>query len=75
MCTVEVGVDGGVHVHLRLTLPSCMMVGLLVPQIEDRVQVLPGLRSVEVTHDTGTERRPQLMREDLRRRRAEALAR
>ena len=45
--------DGGVHIHLRLTLPSCMMVGLFVPQIENRVQVLPGLRPVAVTHDIG----------------------
>lgn len=71
---VEVGDDGDVHVHIRLTSPTCVMVGFLRTEIHDRVALLPGVRSVEVDFDGGFDWGPELMSAAVRRRRAERFA-
>jgi metal-sulfur cluster biosynthetic enzyme len=66
--------DGDVSVRIRLTSPTCVMVGLFATEIEDRVGVLPGVRQVVVSFDGGLDWRPDLMSSQARRRRAERLA-
>jgi metal-sulfur cluster biosynthetic enzyme len=72
---VEIGDDGIVNVRIRLTSPTCIMVGLFKAEIEDRVGTLPGVRRVDVVFDGGLDWRPGMMNADARRRRAARLAR
>jgi metal-sulfur cluster biosynthetic enzyme len=72
---VEIADDGVVDVRIRLTSPTCMMVGLFKAEIEDRVGTVPGVRRVDVAFDRGLDWRPGMMSADARRRRAGRLAR
>jgi metal-sulfur cluster biosynthetic enzyme len=71
---VEIDGDGIVSVKIRLTSPTCVMVGLFAAEIQDRVSTLPGVRRVDVAFDRGLDWRPEMMSADARRRRAERLA-
>lgn len=69
--------DGTVHVELRITSPSCMMVGYFIEQAEDRVGNLPGVEEVTLETDAGLSWREDMMSEgakERRRRYQEALA-
>lgn len=69
--SVEVGPAGVVTVDLRLTAPSCLMIGYFVTEIEARVADLPGVSGVVVKHDTGDRWEPEMMApEVIERRRA-----
>jgi len=46
---------GTLHVHLRLTGPSCMMVGFMVEDIQDAVRTLRRVTSVVVATDEGVD--------------------
>lgn len=53
--------DGQVTVDLRLTSPHCMMVPFFIQRIDEEVSELSAVESVDVTHDTGMEWRPDMI--------------
>jgi len=63
--------DGDALVAIRLTTPFCVNIGYLKGEVEDRVSQLTGVRSVAVTVDQGVAWSPELMSEDVQRRRLE----
>jgi metal-sulfur cluster biosynthetic enzyme len=65
--------DGNVDIGLRLTSPSCMMVGYFGVEAKKRVQEIPGVRAVEVTADLGLDWTPDLMSAAAKERRIAAL--
>lgn len=74
----SIEVDGGtVHVELRITSPSCMMVGYFIEQAEERVGKLSGVEEVTLETDAGLSWREEMMSEEAkerRRRHQQALA-
>lgn len=68
----RVEVDGGsVHVELRITSPSCMMVGYFIEQARERVGALPGVEEVTLSTDAGLTWREEMMAESAKERRKE----
>lgn len=68
----RIEVDGGsVHVELRITSPSCMMVGYFIEQANERVGDLPGVEEVTLSTDAGLSWRDEMMSEDAKERRRE----
>lgn len=61
--------DGNVTVNMRLTTPTCTMIGYFIDEISDRVEPLDGVRSVTVNADSGLNWSPELMEEKARDRR------
>jgi metal-sulfur cluster biosynthetic enzyme len=53
--------DGVLTVHLRLTSPSCMMVGYIAHEVTHRLSDLPGVRDVAVAPDEGLDWDPSMM--------------
>lgn len=69
--------DGHVHIDLRITSPSCMMVGYFIEQAEKRVGALDGVEEVTLTTDAGMDWREEMMAEsalEQRREHQQALA-
>lgn len=50
---VEVSADGRVGVTFRLTSPFCEMVAFMRQETIAKVSRMPGVRAVEVDHDSG----------------------
>ncbi len=65
--------DGNVAIRLRLTSPTCMMIGYFDVEAKRRVQQIAGVRSVEVTADRGLDWTPDLMSDAAKQRRRAAL--
>lgn len=63
--------DGAVHIELRITSPSCMMVGYFIEQANERVGSLPGVEEVTLETDAGLSWRDDMMSEDAKERRRE----
>jgi metal-sulfur cluster biosynthetic enzyme len=61
--------DGTVHVELRITSPSCMMVGYFIEQAQERVGGLPGVEEVTLSTDAGLSWRDEMMSEGAKERR------
>jgi metal-sulfur cluster biosynthetic enzyme len=74
--TVEVDAAAGrVSVDLRLTSPTCVMVGFFVTEIERLVkEALPEITEVAVSFDHGFDWTPEMMSDEVRRARAERFA-
>ncbi|MBS1678846.1 MAG: DUF59 domain-containing protein [Actinobacteria bacterium] len=73
---VEADADGNVEIDLRLTSPSCMMLGYFKVEAERLAHTVDGVRNVTIRSDTGLDWRPEMMsRAAQRRRRAALLAR
>jgi metal-sulfur cluster biosynthetic enzyme len=70
---VEADADGNVEIDLRLTSPSCMMLGYFKVEAERLVGAIDGVRTVTVKSDTGLDWRPEMMSATAHRRRREAL--
>jgi metal-sulfur cluster biosynthetic enzyme len=70
---VQADADGNVVIRLRLTSPTCMMIGYFKVQAEERVGQLPGVRTVSVLADQGLDWRPEMMSETAQQRRRDAL--
>lgn len=70
---VDVQPGGRVHVSLRLTSPSCYMVGYFASELVTRVGELPGVSEVTVDSDLGLDWDPSMMSLDAIRRRHESL--
>lgn len=71
--SVEVDRDAGrAAVDLRLTSPTCVMVGYFVTEIQKLVtEALPEIHDVDVTFDRGFDWTPDMMSERVKRERAE----
>ena len=66
---------GRATIDLRLTSPTCVMVGYFVTEIEKLVRdALPEITDVEVRFDHGFDWTPDMMSEDVKRARAERFA-
>lgn len=63
--------EGAVHVELRITSPSCMMVGYFVEQAQDRVGALDGVEEVTLSTDAGLSWDEEMMSESAAERRRE----
>lgn len=63
--------DGTVHIELRITSPSCMMVGYFIEQAEKRVGSLDGVEEVTLSTDAGMTWREEMMDENALERRRE----
>lgn len=63
--------DGTVHIELRITSPSCMMVGYFIEQAEERVGNLPGVETVTLSTDAGLSWRDEMISEEAKQRRRE----
>lgn len=61
--SIEVS-DGHVHIDLRITSPSCMMVGYFIEQAEQRVGALDGVEEVTLSTDAGMTWREEMMAEE-----------
>jgi len=61
--------DGSVHIELRITSPSCMMVGYFIEQAQERVGALEGVEEVSLTTDAGMRWREEMMAPEARQRR------
>jgi metal-sulfur cluster biosynthetic enzyme len=70
---VELGDDGDVVIRLRLTSPTCMMIGYFKVEAQRRVGDVAGVRAVEVLADRGLDWHPDMMSEAAKRRRRDAL--
>jgi metal-sulfur cluster biosynthetic enzyme len=66
---------GRAVVDLRLTSPTCVMVGYFVTEIRKLVEeAVPEIHDVEVRFDRGFDWTPQMMSEEVRRARASRFA-
>lgn len=61
--------DGVVEIELRITSPSCMMVGYFIEQANERVGALPGVEEVTLETDAGFSWRDDMMAEEAKERR------
>lgn len=68
--SVEVS-DGHVHIDLRITSPSCMMVGYFIEQSQERVGSLAGVEEVTLSTDAGMDWREEMMADSALERREE----
>ena len=58
---VQVNANGHVRVDVRLTSPSCVMLGYFTHEIEQAAGTVEGIHTVEVTFDTGFDWEPTMM--------------
>lgn len=63
--------EGTVHIELRITSPSCMMIGYFIEQAQDRVGELEGVEEVTLETDAGMQWRDDMMTPEAKRRRRE----
>lgn len=63
--------DGTVHIELRITSPSCMMVGYFIEQAQERVGGLEGVKKVTLETDAGMQWRDEMMAPEAKERRRE----
>ncbi len=61
--------NGAVHIELRITSPSCMMVGYFIEQAQERVGTLPGIEAVTLATDAGLSWRDEMMSDGAKERR------
>lgn len=61
--------DGAVHIELRITSPSCMMVGYFIEQAQEQVGGLPGVEEVTLSTDAGLSWRDEMMADEAKERR------
>lgn len=63
--------DDTVHIELRITSPSCMMVGYFIEQAQERVGGLAGVEEVTLSTDAGMRWTDDMMAESAKERRRE----
>lgn len=61
--------EGAVHIELRITSPSCMMVGYFIEQANERVGGLSGVEEVTLETDAGLSWSDDMMAEEAMARR------
>lgn len=70
---VKVDDEGSVSVYLRLTAPSCFMVGYMAKEAKRLIGALQGVSSVEVRSDAGLDWTPELIAPEAAARRGSQL--
>lgn len=58
---VEMGIEGAVSVRVKLTSPSCVLLGYFKSEIQAHVGAVDGVTSVEVSFDAGLDWEPDMM--------------
>ena len=71
--TVAISGEGDVRIDLRLTSPTCNMLGFMAEEATRRVRALAGVRSVEVVADEGMSWSPSLIAPEALARRRDRL--
>lgn len=66
--------EGRVLVRLRLTSPSCYMLGYFATEIRSRLLKVAGVSEVQVTSDLGLDWTPEMMTAAAKERRRQSLA-
>lgn len=67
---IDVDPDGNVEVSIRLTSPTCVMVGFFTDEIVRAATRVDGVQSVSVVFDAGLDWEPSLMSAEVRAKRA-----
>jgi metal-sulfur cluster biosynthetic enzyme len=70
---VQIAGWGDVVIAIRLTSPTCMMVGYFDVEVKRRVEDLPWVRSVQVVVDQGLDWAPSMMSDEAKEKRRESL--
>lgn len=63
--------DGTVNIELRITSPSCMMVGYFIEEANKRVGGMDGVEEVRLETDAGFSWREEMMSDTAKKRREE----
>lgn len=71
--TVTISDDGRVQIEMRLTAPSCLMVGHFNDEATSKISKLPGVTAVNVGFDAGHDWSPDMISADAQARRARRL--
>jgi metal-sulfur cluster biosynthetic enzyme len=71
--SVDVDRGGNAIIHLRLTSPTCHMIGYFDVEARRLALEVAGVRSVQVHSDMGLDWTPDMMSDDAKRRRRVAL--
>lgn len=70
---VRISQSGEVDVDLRLSAPSCLMVGVMNKEANRRIGAIDGVTAVRLNPDDGLDWNPDFMAEAAKRRRARRL--
>jgi metal-sulfur cluster biosynthetic enzyme len=73
--SVDIDDDGAVAIRMRLTSPTCHMIGYFSVEMRDRLLAVPGVTAVTVTSDAGLDWTADMMSDAAKLRRAESLRR
>jgi metal-sulfur cluster biosynthetic enzyme len=71
--SITVGESGEVRIDMRLTAPSCLMVGHFNAEAMSKVSKLPGVTEVKVGFDAGHDWSPDMIVPQAQRRRAQRM--
>ena len=59
--SISVSAEGAVRVDMRLTAPSCLMVGHFNDEATSKISKLPGVTDVKLTFDAGHDWSPEML--------------
>ena len=71
--SVTISHDGKVQIEMRLTAPSCLMVGHFNDEATSKVSKLPGVTAVKLGFDAGHDWSPDMISAEAQSRRAQRL--
>lgn len=71
--TVTISDDGQVQIAMRLTAPSCLMVGHFNDEATSKISKLPGVTTVKLGFDAGHDWSPDMISAEAQGRRAQRL--
>jgi metal-sulfur cluster biosynthetic enzyme len=71
--SITVSEEGNVRIDMRLTAPSCLMVGHFNEEASSRISKLPGVTDVKLTFDAGHDWTPDLLSANAQKQRTQRL--
>jgi metal-sulfur cluster biosynthetic enzyme len=71
--SVTISDAGEVHIDMRLTAPSCLMVGHFSDEASSKISELPGVTGVKLGFDAGHDWSPDMISAEAQGRRAQRL--
>jgi ATP-binding protein involved in chromosome partitioning len=71
--SITVGENGEVRIDMRLTAPSCLMVGHFNAEATSKISKLPGVTEVKLGFDAGHDWSPDMIAPRAQRRRAQRM--